>query len=103
MRSGRMPADAVLDGFLVLLAGILFVLPGVLTDVAGIALVFPPSRRLVKRGLVAWIKRRIDRRLGGDGDTFWQESGRPTRIARDQIVDAKVLGTHVEDVNKPSF
>src|SRR5438105_3479524 len=36
MRAGRMPADAVLDGFLVLLAGVLFVLPGVLTDVVGI-------------------------------------------------------------------
>src|SRR5436190_2470147 len=49
VRTGQMPADSLIDGFLVLLAGILFVLPGVLTDVVGILLLFPPTRLLVKR------------------------------------------------------
>src|SRR5690242_13846328 len=60
MQAGHMPADAVLDGFMVLLAGILFVLPGVLTDIVGIALLFPPSRQLIKRGVRAWIRRHVE-------------------------------------------
>ena len=41
------PAESLIDAFLILLAGILFVLPGVITDVVGIVLIFPPSRSLV--------------------------------------------------------
>ena len=47
-RARRMPADALVDGFLILLAGILLVTPGVLTDVVGIAFLIPPVRALVK-------------------------------------------------------
>src|SRR4051794_24306747 len=71
MQAGRMPADAVIDGFLVLLAGILFVLPGVLTDVVGIALLFPPSRQLIKRGVRAWISRHMDVRIRRLGQSAW--------------------------------
>ena len=53
MQNGQMPADSLMDAFLVLVAGVLFVLPGVLSDVVGIALLFPPTRRLVKRVTVA--------------------------------------------------
>ena len=41
MRSGRVPADALIDGFLILLAGILLVTPGILTDLVGIAFLIP--------------------------------------------------------------
>jgi UPF0716 protein FxsA len=55
LAGGRIPGQAVLDGISVLVGAAFLLTPGVLTDVAGLALLFPPSRR--------WIQRRIRRRL----------------------------------------
>ena len=44
LRSGRIPADAMIDGFLLVAAAIFLIAPGVLTDVVGIALLLPPVR-----------------------------------------------------------
>ncbi len=61
---GRVPGQALLDGISVLVAGASLLAPGVLTDIAGIALLLPPSRR--------WIQRRVRARLeasaGGDAE-----------------------------------
>jgi len=99
--AGRMPADALVDGFLILLAGILLITPGVLTDVFGIAFLIPPIRALIKRGVKSWLRRHVEVRVAratGMSDEFWQgvEPGAPTRS--DEIIDARVLGTRVEDV-----
>jgi UPF0716 protein FxsA len=55
LASGRLPAQALLDGVSVAIGAALLLAPGVLTDVAGLALLFPPSRR--------WIQRQVRRRL----------------------------------------
>jgi UPF0716 protein FxsA len=96
--AGRVPADAMIDGFLILLAGILLVTPGVMSDLIGVALLIPPARAIVKRLVAAWIKRNIEFRVGGSGAAFWPNAGdgvAPSR--RDEIIDARVIGTHVED------
>ena len=54
---GRMPTDSLIDGVLILLAGILLISPGVLTDLVGIVLMIPPTRALIRRGVVGWFKR----------------------------------------------
>src|SRR5215470_10817893 len=41
---GRPPARDVLDGALVLMGGVLFILPGFISDVIGALLLLPPSR-----------------------------------------------------------
>jgi UPF0716 protein FxsA len=56
---GQMPAGELLDGLLITLAGALFILPGVLTDVAGLALLTAPVRRLVRAYLTRGIRARI--------------------------------------------
>ncbi len=96
-RVGKMPADSLIDGFLVLLAGILFVLPGLLTDVVGIVLLFPPSRLLVKRGVAAWFKRNVDVHVGRIHGGNWSNSGGQALPEHDKIIDARVTGTRVED------
>jgi UPF0716 protein FxsA len=100
MRAGRVPAESLIDGFLVLLAGILFVLPGVLTDIVGIVLLFPPSRSLVKRAAVAWFKRHIQVQIGRMSSGLPAGGGRAAPYAHDQIIDAKVVGTRVEDAKQ---
>ena len=45
---GRVPADEMLDGALVLAGGLLLLTPGFVTDAVGILLLFPPSRAGVR-------------------------------------------------------
>lgn len=56
---GQLPADSLLDGLMILLAGAVLITPGVLTDLAGFALLVPPIRGLVRRYVAARIKARI--------------------------------------------
>jgi UPF0716 protein FxsA len=49
--AGRPPAAEAVDGVLVLIGGLLMLLPGFVTDVVGLLLVLPPTRRLL-RGFV---------------------------------------------------
>jgi UPF0716 protein FxsA len=60
LAQGRVPEEGVLSGALVLAGGLLLVTPGVITDALGLALLFPPSRRLVAAGLRRWLRRQID-------------------------------------------
>jgi UPF0716 protein FxsA len=59
LAAGRLPEEGVLSGVLVLVGAVLLVTPGVITDVAGLALLVPASRRLAARGLRAWLARQI--------------------------------------------
>jgi UPF0716 protein FxsA len=49
----RPPARAAIDGALGFLGGVLLVVPGFVTDALGVLLMFPPTRRLLRR----WISR----------------------------------------------
>ena len=44
---GETPALEVLDGALLLIAGLMLILPGFLTDALGFLLLIPPLRRLL--------------------------------------------------------
>lgn len=59
LAQAKMPGDAILDGLAVLIACAFLVTPGVLTDVAGIALLLPFMRRPIK----ALIRRRFTHML----------------------------------------
>ncbi len=53
--AGESPGDALADGAILFFAGILLILPGLISDVAGLLLLVPLVRRLV----IAWLKRRL--------------------------------------------
>jgi len=48
LAQGRFPLDAAFDGLCILAAGLLFLLPGFLTDVIALVLVLPFGRALIK-------------------------------------------------------
>src|SRR5690606_32185743 len=79
---GRIPGREIFDGAAVLVGGVLLVAPGVLTDVAGLALLFPPTRRLIQRR----VRKRIERGIM-DGSirvlTTMPGRGRPPRGSRE--------------------
>jgi UPF0716 protein FxsA len=96
LRAGRMPADAMVDGLLILVAGLLLVTPGVLTDAVGFALLVPPLRSLVKRGAKAWFRRNFRVETTTFHAGYGTTSG-ANGTAGDQIIDARVIDTRVED------
>jgi UPF0716 protein FxsA len=93
LAAGRMPGDALIDGALFLLAAALLIAPGILTDVVGFALLIPPLRALVKRGVAAWLRRHVKMQTARFTSTY------PTGVAgNDEIIEAHVVSTRVEDM-----
>jgi UPF0716 protein FxsA len=56
MAARRAPAGQLVDGALILLAGVLLIIPGVLTDVLGFFCLLPAGRTIIK----AWVRRRFE-------------------------------------------
>jgi UPF0716 protein FxsA len=56
---GELPGRILMDGAAILLGGAFLLTPGVLTDLAGFALLVPPTRRLLQ----AWATARLARGL----------------------------------------
>lgn len=52
---GRMPVDEVAEGLFLLVAGLLLLTPGFLTDAIGFALFVPAIRRPLGRGILGWL------------------------------------------------
>jgi UPF0716 protein FxsA len=59
LAAGRVPTQAMLDGISVMVGGAFLLAPGVLTDVAGLMLLFPPTRRWIQRRIAKAIERGI--------------------------------------------
>jgi len=58
---GKLPGDRLLDGVLILVAAVLLIIPGLVTDAFAFLLLFPPTRAVV-RYLIKWrIRRRMER------------------------------------------
>lgn len=62
---GRIPAPRLLDQAMIMAGGVLLILPGLISDLAGLALVLPPTRALVKKVLARRLGRRIRRGYPG--------------------------------------
>jgi UPF0716 protein FxsA len=99
LNAGRLPAGALLDGFLILIAAILLITPGVLTDLMGIALLLPPVRNMVKRAALGRLRRHVEVKTAQFTSRVDARRGdiNPASYSRDTIIDAKVISTHVED------
>ncbi|MEM6733353.1 MAG: FxsA family protein, partial [Myxococcota bacterium] len=72
---GRVPADAMTDGALILFAGALLITPGILTDAVGFSLLIPPLRAAIKRALA----RRFERSVQNGQTVVFFRGGVPPR------------------------
>ena len=77
MAAGRVPAGALVDGLLILVAGGLLLTPGLITDAAGFLLLVPPTRAAVRRALVEAFRRRMRSDGGVVFDADWSTEGEP--------------------------
>ena len=71
LREGRMPSGELLDALLIVIAGLVLLTPGFLTDSAGFLLLIPATRNSIKY----WLRRQIELRY---------MSNRPEDIIIDQ-------------------
>jgi UPF0716 protein FxsA len=84
---GEAPVGPMMDGFGILLAGMLLLLPGLLTDAVGLLLFIPP----VRRGLLKWMAGRMTGRVHTQFSHHETSAGpapqrpQPTRPAKDRF------------------
>jgi UPF0716 protein FxsA len=65
LNEGRLPADALIDGLLILIAGAVLLTPGLITDALGFLLLVPQGRAVVRRLIAARFEKRT---VDGDPD-----------------------------------
>jgi UPF0716 protein FxsA len=57
LSQGQIPAEELIDGVLIFIAGVLLIVPGILSDLIALGLLVPYTRMHFKR----WLRRRFDR------------------------------------------
>lgn len=78
---GELPTASLLDGVMILVAGVLLITPGLLTDLTGLMLLIPPVRRFVRQS--------ISRRLRARVVVFSQSHSQPQGEDDEQIIDVE--------------
>src|SRR5262245_44789469 len=108
LQTGQMPGRELADGALLLIGGTLLLTPGFVTDVFGFFFVLPFTRPLARRGLTAFVNRRLMLSIGTPVQGFSRRppkpnaSGKPSGTPGDQpprtvIVDGEVVETSGPD------
>ncbi len=59
LQNGAAPANELIDGVLILAAGLLLITPGILTDVVGFSLLLPPIRAALQVALRRALEKRV--------------------------------------------
>jgi UPF0716 protein FxsA len=101
MSQGQLPTESLGEGFLILIAGVVLITPGILTDLFGFALLVPPIRSVVRRWLTSRLRRSVRFKStppfqggasGSPGFESWQEAPSGERPADDpQVIDVEVI------------
>jgi UPF0716 protein FxsA len=104
----RVPTAEVTDGMLVAAGGVLLFVPGLVTDVAGLLLLLPPTRGVVRRRLVRAAEKRSpelrtarirERGPVVDGDVVDEQPGaapRPDGPRERLVIEGTVVPGHGE-------
>ena len=59
LQQGRVPAEEMFDGVMILIGGLLLLTPGFCTDLLGFCFLTPVTRRFFKHSLKQWLERKI--------------------------------------------
>lgn len=91
LQQGAMPAKTIADGALILVAGLLLITPGVMTDVAGLSLLIPPVRKVVMH----LVRRQFGKHVQIHTSGLWEKTTDETIRGGSTIVEGRVVDTHV--------
>ena len=89
LAGGRPPAQETVDGGLVIVGGALMLAPGFITDAFGVVLLLPPTRAIVRRGILRNARNRLFLGLGGRG-------GASSRARTRQDYDVDATGHEID-------
>ena len=72
MGQGEMPGEALLHALLILMAGLVLITPGILTDVLGLLLLIPVTRQRI----LVWLRGVLERKVAsGQITTIYRQGG----------------------------
>ncbi|CAH0211657.1 MULTISPECIES: FxsA family protein [Peribacillus] len=61
IRYGMMPGNEIIDGICIFIGAALLLSPGLISDILGLILVFPPTRNLLKPIVIRFIMNRMNK------------------------------------------
>ncbi|KPN15916.1 FxsA family protein [Bacillus safensis] len=61
LQYGKMPGGAIVDGFCILIGGLLLLIPGFLSDLIGALLLIPVTRKRIKPLFERWLRNMSNR------------------------------------------
>jgi UPF0716 protein FxsA len=91
LSGGTVPTKTVVDGLLLLVAGVLLLTPGFVSDVLGILLLFPPTRIAVRGMLIRRYRTRLD---------FYNGAAPPGRMWSRIVINDDIIDTEGRE-NRP--
>jgi UPF0716 protein FxsA len=108
LRAGEPPSRELADAAVLVLAGVLLIVPGFLTDVLALLLLFPVTRPIARRPLERALARAAADRVTLIGTTFPGQFGagrsqpgpQPPRFGGD-VVEGEVIDVEVIDDDPP--
>jgi UPF0716 protein FxsA len=100
LQRGEVPTTDLVNGLLILAAGLLMVFPGYVTAIAGLLLLFPPTRALVRPLVARRLRARIDTGFATPAGSMFRAGFGSTGSARVFTGTATYGGAGVMDVRE---
>lgn len=97
MERGAFPADAMIDGLCILVAGLFLITPGIITDVLGFLLLIPQSRSVLKRVIARYLRHAM-----AHGTVHFSSSIQGTTFSEDTDAARPAEGTHTTFIKPDS-
>lgn len=101
LSAGRLPGNQLVDALMILVAGVLLITPGVMTDCLGFALLIPPFRMLLRERLKKRFRMQVQFHHFGGTNGPWG-SAPPGRSTDDEFIDVEAT-VQDEDTDRNSL
>ncbi len=99
-QQGKLPTDALLDGLMIFIAGLLLITPGILTDVVGFSLLVPLVRQGLRHRLRESFRVHTNVHVQGFGGPFGNPQHPPGSPGDDDVIDVD-FERHPDDDSTP--
>ncbi|MBF0618683.1 MAG: FxsA family protein [Candidatus Omnitrophica bacterium] len=91
LAEGKAPTVEMVDGLLLFAGGILFMIPGFLSDILGVFFVFPLTRWLFRWLILRKIGADLSRRASHPGEAVQANRMPPPAAGRGRVEDAEIV------------
>ncbi len=99
MQSNQIPGQEMLEGLMLVVAGVLLVTPGFITDTFGLLLVLPPTRKLLAKKLKKHLSMQVVSGASFQSHQQYNASARP-QSKEDGVIEGEYQDKTDSDNNK---